>query len=70
MRKQDQSNGEFVFLTGATGLLGSYILNNLLQRNENVAVLVRPGRKETAEHRISKILSHWKEERGETVARA
>jgi len=62
MRGQEPFDREFVFLTGATGLLGSYILHNLLGRNENVAVLVRPGRKETAEHRISKILSHWKNE--------
>jgi len=67
MKNQGTSDSESVFLTGATGLLGSYILYNLLKQNENVAVLVRPGRKETAEHRISKILSHWKKESGETV---
>ena len=60
MRGQEHSDSEFVFLTGATGLLGSHILCNLLKKNENVAVLVRPGRKESAEHRMSKILSHWK----------
>ena len=62
MPAHNRSKKEFVFLTGATGLLGSYILHNLLKRNENVAVLVRPDRKETAEHRISKILAHWKNE--------
>ena len=67
MRVLDQSGRDFVFLTGATGLLGSYILRNLLRRGENVAVLVRPGRRETAEHRISNILAHWKEKKGETV---
>jgi len=68
MKKQGISDNGFVFLTGATGLLGSYIMYNLLKQDENVAVLVRPGRKETAEHRISKILSHWKKETGRTVA--
>ena len=63
MRVQSRSEQEFVLLTGATGLLGSYVLRNLLNRNENVAVLVRPYRKETAEHRISRILSHWKEKK-------
>ena len=67
MQAQSQSDSEYVFLTGATGLLGSYILYNLLNRNEKVAILVRPGRKETAEHRISKILSHWKKEAGKTI---
>ena len=64
MRVYDPSDQEFVLFTGATGLLGSYILYNLLNRNENVAVLVRPGRKETAEQRISKILAHWNSEQG------
>ena len=60
MRKiHDQSEQEYVFLTGATGLLGSYILHNLLSQNKNVAVLVRPGKKESAEERIAKILDHW-----------
>lgn len=67
MQELDMSGREYVFLTGATGLLGSYILHNLLNRNENVAVLVRPGRKETAEHRIAKILSHWKKEIGKGI---
>ena len=59
MRTPDLSEQKFVFLTGATGLLGSYILRNLLNQGKNVAVLVRPGRRETAESRISKILAHW-----------
>ena len=67
VRVRNRSGKGFIFLTGATGLLGSYILHNLLMRNENVAVLVRPGRKETAEHRISKILSHWRKELGGVV---
>ena len=68
MRVQDQSDSECVFLTGATGLLGAYILHNLLKRNENVAVLVRPGRKETAERRIFKMLSHWETEKGRAIS--
>jgi len=64
MRVYDPSNQKFVFLTGATGLLGSYILRNLLDRGENVAVLVRPGRRKTAERRISELLARWNEGRG------
>ena len=48
-------------------MLGAYILHNLLKRNENVAVLVRPGRKETAERRIFKMLSHWETEKGRAI---
>ncbi|MCL2005713.1 MAG: SDR family oxidoreductase [Planctomycetaceae bacterium] len=67
LEMRDQSTQEFVFLTGATGLLGSYILHNLLKRKQNVALLARPGRKETAEQRISKILAHWKRGKGDTL---
>jgi thioester reductase-like protein len=58
-----------IFLTGATGLLGSGILCNLLNRNTPVAVLARPGKKESAEQRIDKICAHWEEENGKVLSR-
>ncbi|MDR0521714.1 MAG: SDR family oxidoreductase [Planctomycetaceae bacterium] len=61
------ADDRFVVLTGATGLLGSYILHNLLKKGQKVAVIVRAGKKETAEHRIMKILDHWKKESGKAV---
>jgi thioester reductase-like protein len=67
MPTEDQIDQNCIFLTGTTGLLGSYILHNLLKRNEKIAVLARPGRKETAERRIAKILDHWKQATGKTV---
>jgi thioester reductase-like protein len=67
MKTHGRSDREFIFLTGATGLLGSYILHNLLERGENVAVLVRPCRKENPEYRISKILAHWIKEKGADI---
>ncbi len=50
---------KFVFLTGATGLLGSYLLRDLLRRKQNVAVLARPSGKASAEQRIEKMVKEW-----------
>ncbi|MDR3232119.1 MAG: SDR family oxidoreductase [Planctomycetaceae bacterium] len=63
----EQSDSNYVFLTGATGLLGSHILWNCLERGEHIAVLVRPGKKESAEQRITGILRHFEAETGKTV---
>ena len=49
-------------LTGATGLLGSYLLRELLLRDQPVAVLVRPSRFESAPQRIDNVLTHWEEQ--------
>jgi thioester reductase-like protein len=56
-------------LTGATGLLGRYLLRDLLLRDPQVAVLVRPSRRETAEQRVDGILAHWENEWGRSLPR-
>src|SRR5262245_14681960 len=35
---------QYTFMTGATGLIGSFLMRNLLSRGKSVAVLLRPGR--------------------------
>lgn len=50
-----------VLLTGATGLLGQYLLRDLLLQAHPVAVLVRDSRKERAAERIAQMLAHWSE---------
>ncbi|GHT18490.1 hypothetical protein FACS1894189_6460 [Planctomycetales bacterium] len=60
---------EYIFLTGATGLLGSGMLCSLLNRSTPVAVLARPGKKTSAERRIEKICTHWEEENGQILSR-
>ncbi|MGL6193490.1 MAG: SDR family oxidoreductase [Thermoguttaceae bacterium] len=52
------------FLTGATGLVGSYLLRNLLRAGESVVVLARPCKKTSAEQRIHENLKHWEKELG------
>lgn len=50
---------KYQLLTGATGLLGSYLLRELLVRDHPVAVVVRPTRFETAAERIDNLLAYW-----------
>lgn len=54
----------YTFLTGGTGLLGGYVIRDLLRHGVKLAVLVRPSRKATAEKRINNILSHFDRENG------
>ncbi len=56
-------------LTGATGLLGRYLLRDLVRQGEPVAVLVRPSRLETPEQRVDQILTHWEEQWGRSLPR-
>jgi thioester reductase-like protein len=56
-------------LTGATGLLGNYLLRDLLLRDIPVAVVVRPNRKQTARQRIETALCHWDAELGKPLPR-
>lgn len=60
---------KYHFLTGGTGLLGSYILHNLLQDNQSVAVLARPAKKKSAERRINEIVEDWERETGRYLPR-
>lgn len=50
---------EHVLLTGATGLLGRYLVRDLLQAEEHVAVLVRPNRRHTAADRVESMMRAW-----------
>ncbi|MDR2116455.1 MAG: SDR family oxidoreductase, partial [Planctomycetaceae bacterium] len=60
---------KYHFLTGSTGLLGSYILGNLLRKNYQLAVLVRPSKRLNAEQRIDKIVANWEREYNESISR-
>lgn len=48
-----------VLLTGATGLLGRYLLRDLAEQNVPVAVLVRPSRKAEPAQRIEAMRLDW-----------
>ena len=46
-------------LTGATGLLGRYLLRDLLLNGHRVALLVRPSSRQSAEERVAGLLRNW-----------
>jgi nucleoside-diphosphate-sugar epimerase len=57
-----------VLLTGATGLLGRYLLRDLLLSGHPVAVLTRPGRGGAVE-RVAELVAFWSEQLGESLRR-
>jgi thioester reductase-like protein len=48
-----------LLLTGATGLLGSYLVRDLSLEGRPLAVIVRRERKRTAAARVDAIIDHW-----------
>jgi nucleoside-diphosphate-sugar epimerase len=57
-----------VLLTGATGLLGRYLLRDLLLLGRKVCVLVRDDRARTARQRIDELVAFWSEQSGARLA--
>jgi thioester reductase-like protein len=51
----------FVLLTGATGLLGRYLLRDLARSNLPLAILARDSADETAADRIRSLVAVWEE---------
>src|SRR5262249_41369062 len=52
-------NMPYVFLTGATGLLGRYLIRDLTVAGVDVAVLVGPSRPAPARPRVGNGMCHW-----------
>lgn len=53
------SAGPSLLVTGGTGLLGSYIVRDLLLAGRSLALLVRPDRKWSAAARVEALVRHW-----------
>jgi thioester reductase-like protein len=58
-----------ILLTGATGLLGRFLLRDLLVSGHDVAVLVRPARKAMAAERVAELVAFWSEWLGQQLPR-
>jgi nucleoside-diphosphate-sugar epimerase len=58
-----------LLLTGATGMVGQYLLRDLLTQNVPVAVLLRGQKEQTAEARIDRILTGIETESGRSLPR-
>lgn len=67
--KNGSSSCRYTLLTGATGLVGQYLLRDLLLAGERLAVIVRPGKDGTAFERIDSILRRWERELGTQLPR-
>jgi nucleoside-diphosphate-sugar epimerase len=50
---------KYLLLTGATGLVGQYLLRDLLLEGTAVAVLIRSQEHERAADRLEQVMSHW-----------
>ena len=58
-----------LLVTGATGLLGSYLVRDLLLDGQPLAVVVRRSRRESPEARVERIVSDWEIELGKRLPR-
>ncbi len=58
-----------LLLTGATGLLGSYLIRDLLLDGRSLAVVVRRSRKQSAAARVEAVMVHWEETLGKRLPR-
>ncbi len=59
----------YYLLTGATGLLGRYLVRELLEARLPLAVLVRPGKLQSPEDRIEAIMRRWERQAGRCLPR-
>jgi thioester reductase-like protein len=58
-----------LLVSGATGLLGSYLVRDLLLDGRPLAVIARPDRRRTACERITAIVGHWERVLGRPLPR-
>ena len=59
LRAGRKNTTNYHLLTGATGLLGSYLLRDCLLAGRRMAVLVRPSKSESARQRVETLLRQW-----------
>lgn len=60
---------DYLLLTGATGLLGRYLVRDLLLEGKQLAVLVRSSKRESAVERVEGIMQMWEEQLGKWLPR-
>ena len=59
----------YTLFSGSTGLLGSYLLRDLLLQDVPLAVIVRPTKKLSAEARVEALVADWETVVGRTLPR-
>jgi thioester reductase-like protein len=63
------SLSKYVFLTGATGLVGRYLIRDLLLQGCQLVVLVRSTMHHSPQERLEAILQRWEKELGKLLPR-
>ena len=63
------SSARSLLVTGGTGLLGSYLIRDLLLDGRGLAVIVRRERRASAAARIEAIVRFWEDLLGKRLAR-
>ncbi len=58
-----------ILLTGVTGLVGRYLVKDLLEAGLPLAVLVRPTRRATARQRVDTMMAEWEQKLGRSLPR-
>jgi thioester reductase-like protein len=61
---------QYLLLTGATGLVGRFLIRDLLRDEQRVAVLVRRSTKASAAERVEQIMQLWERQTGELLPRS
>ncbi|MEZ6104696.1 MAG: SDR family oxidoreductase [Pirellulaceae bacterium] len=69
-QKSMQPNNRYTLLTGATGLVGHYLMRDLLLAGERLAVAVRDSKQAKGFERIDDILKFWEDELLDAIASA
>ncbi|MFP6611066.1 MAG: SDR family oxidoreductase, partial [Pirellulales bacterium] len=59
----------YCLLTGVTGLVGGYLLKQLMNHDPRVAVVVRPTRLESASQRVDNVMRCWEDLVGHCLPR-
>lgn len=59
----------YILLTGGSGLLGQYLIRDLLRDGHRLAVLLRGSKSRTAQQRLEQIMQFWEREAGTLLPR-
>ncbi len=60
---------DYVLLTGATGLVGQYLIKDLLMAGQRLALVVRPAKRLDIYQRLELILQRWEKELDQRLPR-
>ena len=60
---------DYTLLTGATGQIGTYLLRDILEADQPLAVVVRPTDDKSIQQRIDEIILRWEDQLGRDLPR-